>query len=686
MIFRDKMKRRMNRACRGFLIAASLCGVIGAYSRVSADPVKPLTDRQFDQALVEMSGEYDKDVTRQQAERSPYITNRLIVKSEDDRLDPEDYGAVDAIQDQDGLYLMQFKTAAAARRAEKKLEKEETTRYAEPDVLLFASEDEESSKAALDELMAAADDAYWNISFMGLDAYQDMICSQNYNKAITVAVLDTGVSFSHPLLQDRLLTSRAVSYVKNYSADEDQVSSGKFHGTHVAGIIAKATEKLSVSLLPVRVLDSTSAMSGPVSAVLNGIQYAVDQGAQVINLSMAGAIGSGTAANVVLQSLQEKIQYAVSKGVVVVVSAGNQYMEISSKRIVPACIPECVVVGAVDSNKTIWHAGAGKGSNYGDTLDVVAPGVKIKSATLNKDYSYGTGTSMAAPHISAEAAMLRMVYSSYSAAQIESLIQQNTEDLGAAGKDPYYGYGLAQLTHLSGLVYTVSYKPGDHGTFAGTTYKVAGGLETPDPPAVTGEKNYQFTGWSPQRSSTVTGNVEYVAQWKYRYASSKPRANITYQVPLKKNQKTGALKVTGLAGGDKVVSWKSSNNKIASVKGKTNGSCTVKAGSKNGKATITAVTDSGKKVIFKIKVQKKIVRTKKIQIDKKKVVLNKGESFRLEPVLYPVSSAEKVTFRSNKKKIASVSKSGVVKAKKSGKTKIIITSGNKKRTITVVVR
>ncbi len=674
-----RTKKVLLKKLHGALFGAFFCAVLSLSSGVSADPVRPLSDRQFDKACVEMTGEYEQDVTQKQAERNPYITHRLILKSDDAHLDPDDYGAVDAIQNKDGMYVMQFNSTPETRRAKRLLEKESATEYVEPDYLLFAcSESEDISLYGSGAAISAADNDFWNISMVGLDGFQKKIKDRNLNKEVIVAVLDTGISYSHSLLKNCILTSKARSFVDGCSANEDALTRIRTnHGTHVAGIIAKSTNLLSVKILPVRVLNSVNR-GGSVSQLYSGIRYAVDCGAQVISMSIAGE-GAGSED---INTIRNAVVYAIEHGVVVVASSGNGNKNIIEKNVVPAIISECIVVGAVNNKKQIWDSGS-SGSNYGNTVDVVAPGVSVLSSVLNNNYAADTGTSMAAPHVSAQAAMLKMVYPDYSAQQIEKLIQQTATDLGPAGKDDHYGYGLAQVSLPS---YTISYKPGEHGTFAVTSSTVEYGLSTPAAPAVTGESGYQFTGWSPSIRSTVTGDATYVAQWKYLYENSNPHANLSYIVPLKTKQSTDRLRVEGLAGSDTIISWVSSNPIIVTVSGGADGGSVVRAGKKKGSATVTATTASQRQISFYIKVQKKKVKTKKILISSSTIVLKAGEVFQLEPTLYPVSSTDKIKYKSKKKKVASVTGSGMITAKKKGKTKIYIYSGKKKKKINVIVQ
>ena len=152
-------------------------------------------------------------------------------------------------------------------------------------------------------------------------------------------------------------------------------------------------------------------------------------------------------------------------------------------------------------------------------------------------------------------------------------------------------------------------------------------------------------------------------------------------VPLKVKQKTSAFKVSGLANGDSVKSYKSSNTKIFTVT--KNG--VLKAGKKTGKATLTITLASGLQKKVTVKVQKKTVATSKITGLQKKVTLKKGKKLTLKPSRTPITSTQKFTFKSSNKKIANVSSKGVITAKKAGKAKITVKSGKKKYTVTVTV-
>lgn len=156
-------------------------------------------------------------------------------------------------------------------------------------------------------------------------------------------------------------------------------------------------------------------------------------------------------------------------------------------------------------------------------------------------------------------------------------------------------------------------------------------------------------------------------------------------VKLKVKQSTTGLKVTGLAKGDSVKTWRSTNTKIFTVKGNANGTCKLTA-KKAGTAKLQITLASGLKKNVTIKVQKSAVKTTKVTVASRKVTIQKGKKTALKSVVTPFTSRQKVTYTSSNKKVATVSKKGVVTGKKKGTAKITVRSGNKTVKVTVRVK
>ncbi|HEV7824891.1 MAG TPA: S8 family serine peptidase [Mycobacteriales bacterium] len=246
---------------------------------------------------------------------------------------------------------------------------------------------------------------------------------------VTVAVVDSGVAANHPDLKGAVLAG--TDYV---APGGDGSADANGHGTHVAGIIGATANNragiaglaLGVKIIPVRVLDGEG--SGWNSDIAKGIVYAADRGAAVINLSL-GSSSAGT-------TVRDAVAYAHGKGSVVVAAAGNSRAS-GSPTSYPAAFANVIGVGATDS---VDHVASF--SNAGSYVDVAAPGVKILSTYPADAYANLNGTSMATPYVAAAAALLRAAKPSSTPAEVAAALQKTAVDLGAAGRDNDFGYGL----------------------------------------------------------------------------------------------------------------------------------------------------------------------------------------------------------------------------------------------------
>ena len=685
--------RRLHFGGLSLFLAVSFLCVFSCRSRIYADQNLPaLSDRKFADALAEMVVEHEKDdIAPEEAGTDPYLTERLIVKSTDPFIDPDDYGAVDGVRSRRGMTVLQFDSVRDTRKAEMMLQKEESTVYAVPDRYVFLQNDvytmeEAHSQATRQEIL---EKAAQTPRLIGADILGAEL--SGVSGAVKVAVLDTGVSFQHEYLAGRLDRAYAFSFIDGCSVDVSQdspydcLSPAAGHGTHIAGIIAKCTEQTAgqVQIMPVRVLDNTGC--GSTSTVICGIWYAADHGAKVINMSFGGEVGRDAA-------MKDAVRYAVSKGATVVAAAGNEGS--STMRYEPSSIAECVVVGAVDrsNNRASF-------SNYGQTLDLVTPGVSIVSschyyALRNGNlfcvmYAAMDGTSMAAPHAAGAAALIRLKYPGADEQQVEQLLQQSTRDLGAPGWDQDYGYGLLDLTFLAGapnnqvsaaLAYIAAKK-----TALENTMKEKAAAEKAAADKAAAEKAAAEKA-AAERAAKKEAERKKDAAYTALYGKQKPHANADYMIPLQRSRSTKALRVIGLLGQDRIVSWKSSDPSVVSVKGSADGTCIVTAGRKTGKAVVSAVTDSKIKVSFRIKVQKKKVKLKGIKVPKKQITLRPGQSVNLQAFPNPVTAGKTLKYSSSKKSVAAVSSGGTVTAKKPGSTVITVKCGKKKIKVKVKVR
>lgn len=249
---------------------------------------------------------------------------------------------------------------------------------------------------------------------LGLTRLKEAV--QDNGQEIIVAVVDTGIDQDHPIFKDRL--------VQGYDVLEDDhtVTDDDGHGTHVAGIIALSTSD-NVKIMPIDVFGEDGALD---SSVVSGIYYAVKNGAKVINLSLGGYGKTSY--------LEKGIQYARNNGVIVIAAAGNDAHDV--KHDYPAAFKEVITVGATNNTGSLLYY-----SNFGDAVDICAPGEKIVSAFPDESAEALSGTSMASPFVAAAAAMLWLDHKGMKLADVENLLLANTKDLGAKGKDIAFGNG-----------------------------------------------------------------------------------------------------------------------------------------------------------------------------------------------------------------------------------------------------
>lgn len=206
---------------------------------------------------------------------------------------------------------------------------------------------------------------------------------------------------------------------------------------------------------------------------------------------------------------------------------------------------------------------------------------------------------------------------------------------------------------------------------------------------------HQFSAWKTiQEQSVFSDGVQertcsICGKKETSNTGEKLKATITTNassLKLKRRQSTKKFVVSGLAKGDSVKSWTSSNKKIVSVSGKTNGTCTIKAGNKTGKAKITIILASGLKKTINVTVQKNAVTCTSIKNVPKKLNLKRKKSYQLRPVINPITCTYKAKYKTSNKKIVKVTSRGKITAVKKGKAKIVVMVGKKKFVCTVTVR
>jgi thermitase len=246
---------------------------------------------------------------------------------------------------------------------------------------------------------------------------------------IVIAVVDTGVDLDHPDVRRRLTNGYNVIENNNFPDDDNG------HGTHVAGIIASETNNREGvagitwynKIMPIKSIGIEGY--GTSFDIAKGIIWAVDHGADVINLSLGNYQHSSL--------LEVAVDYAYDHNVVLIAAAGN---ENTSQPSFPAAYPQVLGVAAID-----YTGRRAPFSNYGDYIDVTAPGVQIASTFFNQQYAALSGTSMASPHVAGLAGLLLSVNPNLTNREIMDIIKNTAYDLGIPGTDNDFGSGLIDV-------------------------------------------------------------------------------------------------------------------------------------------------------------------------------------------------------------------------------------------------
>lgn len=292
----------------------------------------------------------------------------------------------------------------------------------------------------------------WHMPMINMEDAWDLSTGTN----VVVAIIDCGVAYEDYGSFYQAPDLAGTNFVSGYDFvnNDSHPNDDEGHGTHVAGTVAQTTNNslgvtgvaFDCSIMPVKVLDGSG--SGSLTDVADGIIWAADNGAHVINMSLGSSSSTTT--------LQNACDYAYNKGVTIVCAAGNSY---SSTPQYPASYSSCISVSAVRYDSTLaWY------SSYGQYVDVCAPGGDtdvdqdgdgyvdgiLQQTHDGSDYSsfgyyFYQGTSMASPHVAGVAALiLAKAGGGYALTpdEVQDILQNTAVDLGSSGRDNSFGYGL----------------------------------------------------------------------------------------------------------------------------------------------------------------------------------------------------------------------------------------------------
>ncbi len=299
---------------------------------------------------------------------------------------------------------------------------------------------------------------------------------------VTVAIIDTGIDDNHDEFVGRISSKSYNSVTETVGISE--VIDDQGHGTMVAGIIGAQKNNSTgiagitsnVQLMVIKA-NADGKETFQDSAIIEGIYYAADNGADIINLSLGSTYEN--------PYTKEALDYASSLGVIVVAASGNDG---TNEAFYPAAFDSTISVSAVGEDTLIAEY-----SNYGETIDISAPGTDIITTTTNNGYGSVSGTSFAAPQVSGVLALMLSYFTEMERAEIIQRLLLSSVDQGAEGIDDYYGHGITNTNNA--LTYDfvkVTFETYD-GTPIEPVYNLVDTtLKMPDPPKL---DDYAFMGW-----------------------------------------------------------------------------------------------------------------------------------------------------------------------------------------------
>ena len=404
-----------------------------------------------------------------QEENLDFSAKRLIVVTDVEL--KETYNATNVNKTNSGKYVLKYATEEDTKKAYESLKQDETIQSVDIDINVKLQEVEPLFITYTSNGLNANS---WGLFTMGLDKTQNLINNSISKNDVIVAVIDTGFDIENEYitsnnLGDRI-DSRYINIMDN-SKDMTDESSQTIneqtvllgHGTHVGGIILDSTPD-NVKILPIK---AGGADGLPLVYVCEALRYAIDQGADVINLSLGAEKQSAT----IEEEFQALIEEAIQKGITVVAAAGNgdeNGIRKTADNVYPVAFDDVIGVAALGTDiitttngsidyenyvaakqSNVSNLSYTSFSNYGKAVDYSAPGQYILSLTPTQSASgvcgFMSGTSQASPHIAATIATLKSYNKDITLAQVNKILEYYSLDLGTTGRDDDYGYGMPCL-------------------------------------------------------------------------------------------------------------------------------------------------------------------------------------------------------------------------------------------------
>lgn len=379
----------------------------------------------------------------------------------------------DCIVSENGRFVLQFSSEQELIYCLNELNSDPNILYAERDCTVYTCAVEETY-----EYLS------WGVKAIEADIYSQAI-TQSSGDCVTIAIVDSGCK-DIDFIKDNLIDG--YDFFDNDS-DATNDTSVDSHGTFLASIVADCVDNLPIKIMPVRVLDSKEAS---LINVVNGIIYAVDNGADVINISLGAVLSN-------CSSLEDAVNYAEENNVSVVACAGNLKKDI--KDFCPAHIENVITVSSVNHEFEFSESFSG----FGDKIDFASPGENIIGYNNLGEKTTLSGTSMSTAFVSAAAAMFRLDNPTCNNNQVRDALISCAEDCGDEGWDKYYGHGILKLGNLINNnishVESIEFPQDSYELFVGDTLEIAPVFL----PADATDKSFTLT--ASESNISVNGNI-----------------------------------------------------------------------------------------------------------------------------------------------------------------------------------
>lgn len=417
------MFRGKKTVCSAFSIIISLALLMSAFSGV---PIRFFRQKTYTQKEVlafasELSSltsgynEYEQKL-EENKNNIGLSTKRLIVKTDEELTDT---GCIDSLFGI-GYQILQYEDDNSLKRDKELL--------ASRGYKLCADSIITESDYYADEIRIA-DENMWSYEHLDIENNKNHYISDDYDE-IVIGVIDSGIDYNHTLFADRIVENN-INFSSSGKPNDSSDDEG--HGTAVSGIIAKSTPT-NVKIKPYKFLNSLG--KGTVAQFITVAEYILSEKNKpdILNLSFGSYNFEG-------EDLQAELcERLADAGITVVISSGNDNLPV--KYMSPAGVDSAITVGAYNRDFKVCSF-----SNYGEEIDVAAPGEDIYTAALNHSYSSVSGTSAAAPFVSSACAYALMNAPKSSPKEIKQTILDNSIDMGD-DENAYFGSGMLSITNV----------------------------------------------------------------------------------------------------------------------------------------------------------------------------------------------------------------------------------------------